>query len=155
MDGIARPTLLHLTEQHRQDLLPAAARTNDADYRDACRALLLLGSGQSRAEVATHFGVHPATIGRWAAAFRARGLDGLHGPLEDHRGRPRKLTTEHLARIKETVLATPRDLGYAFTTWTLPRLAQFVATRLNVSVEPHYLGMLLHRMAAWICAPDS
>jgi len=153
MVGMARPTLLHLTDLHRQDLLTAAARTNDADYRDACRAIVLLGSGQSRAMVATQFGVHAATIGRWAAAYRTRGLDGLHGPLEDHRGRPRKLTTEHLARIKQLVLTSPRDLGYAFTTWTMPRLAQYVADQMGVSVEPHYLGMLLHRMGLTLHRP--
>jgi len=153
MVGMARPTLLYLSEQHRQDLLAVAASTNDADYRDACRAILLLGSGQTRAEVARHFGVHPATIGRWAAAYRTRGLDGFHGPLEDRRGRPRKLTTEHLALIKQTVLTLPKDLGYAFTNWTLPRLARYVEDRLGVSVEPHYLGMLLHRMGLALHRP--
>jgi transposase len=153
MVGMARPTLLHLTDQPRQDLLTTAERTNDADYRDACRAILMLGSGQSRAEVARYFGVHPATIGRWAAAYRTRGLDGLHGPSEDHRGRPRKLTTEHLVLIRQTVLTKPKELGYAFTAWTLPRLAQFVDDRLGFSVEPHYLGMLLHRMGLALHRP--
>jgi transposase len=150
---MARPTLLHLTDQHRQDLLAAAARTNDADFRDACRAILLLGSGQPRLEVAQHFGVHPATIGRWAATYRAYGVDGLHGPVVEHRGRPRKLTTEHLAQIKQAILTKPKDMGYAFTTWTLPRLAHYVETHLDVSVEPHYLGMLLHRMGLSLQRP--
>jgi transposase len=150
---MARPTLLQLTESHRQALLTAAARTNDADFRDACRAILLLGSGQSREDVARHFGVHPATIGRWAATYRTRGVDGLHGPLVDQRGRPRKVTTEHLARIKATVLTKPTELGYAFTVWTLPRLAAYVDQQLGVSVEPHYLGMLLHRMGLALHRP--
>lgn len=150
---MARPSLLNLTDQLRQELLSTAAKTNDADYRDACRALLLLGSGQSRSEVATHFGVHVATIGRWSAAYRTRGLDGLRGPADDRRGRPPKLTTEHLMKIKDIVLTRPQELGFAFTVWTMPRLAKYVESHMDVSVEPHYLGMLLHRMGLALHRP--
>ena len=52
MVGMARPTLLHLTEQQHAELLQAAEQTTDADFRDMCRALLLLDQGKSRAEVA-------------------------------------------------------------------------------------------------------
>ena len=153
MVGMARPTLLHLTEQQHAELLQAAEQTTDADFRDMCRALLLLDQGKSRAEVAAFFGVHLATIGRWAAVYRARGLDGLHGPVDDNRGRPRRLTTEHLAQIKETVLTKPKEMGYTFTAWTLPRLATYVETHIGVSVAPHYLGMLLHRMGIALHRP--
>jgi hypothetical protein len=37
-------------------------------------------------------------------------------------------------------------MGYGFTSWTLPRLAAILKKRTNISVRPHYLGLLLHRM---------
>ena len=141
-----RPSLLNLSEVDRRQLLAEAAKSTDPDFRDACRAVLLLGSGQSRPDVAAQFDVHAATVGRWATSFRQRGVDGLRGPEQDRRGRPRKLQTQDLEWLRQTVLTSPRQLGYAFTNWTLPRLARYLKQQRTVKVQPHYLGLLLRRM---------
>lgn len=143
--GMARPCLLRLTATQRRGLLQHAERTTDADFRDACRAALALAAGQPRAQVASTMGVHPATVGRWALAYRQRGIGGLQGPLEDRRGRPRKLQTADLAWLKQTILTPPRDVGYAFTVWSLPRLARYLEQERGVQVRAHYLGHLLRR----------
>ena len=143
---MARPSLLQLTDEARLELLREASESADPDFRDACRAIILLGGGAPREIVAEQFGVHIATIGRWAASYRGRGLDGLRGPEEDGRGRPAKLNVNHLELLKQLVLASPRSMGYAFTSWTLPRLATILKKQTGVSVRPHYLGLLLHRM---------
>ena len=143
---MARPSLLKLSRAEREELAAQAAKSPDADFRDCCRAVLLLDRGAPRELVADQFGVHPATIGRWAAGYRERGVAGLRGPEQDRRGRPRKLEVGHLEFLKRTVLLSPRQLGYAFTSWTLPRLARYLAQKRGVSVRPHYLGLLLHRM---------
>jgi transposase len=143
---MARPSLLRLSEQAKQELLNEANSSSDPDFRDACRAIVMLGGGAPRDMVADQFGVHPATIGRWAASYRKRGIGGLQGPEEDSRGRPAKLDVAHLELLKETVLLPPRQSGYAFTSWTLPRLATVLKKRTGVSVRPHYLGLLLRRM---------
>jgi len=44
------------------------------------------------------------------------------------------------------VAPPPQNLGYAFTSRTLPRLARSLKETCEVSVQPHYLGLLLHRM---------
>lgn len=143
---MARPSLLRLSETDQRALLQAAASCPDADFRDACRAVLLLGTGSSLQAVGNQFGVHRATIERWAARYRHRGLEGLRGPERDARGRPPKLQVKHLKLLKQTVLTPPAKLGYAFTAWTLPRLADFLKQATGVGVRPHYLGFLLHRM---------
>jgi transposase len=143
---MARPSLLKLSEAGQQQLLQAAANSAEADFRDACRAILLLGGGADRKAVAERFGVHPATIGRWAACYRRRGVEGLRGPEHDARGRPRKLQVEHLQWLRQTVLTPPAQLGFAFTVWNLPRLARLLQQRTGVWVQPQYLGRLLHRM---------
>jgi transposase len=143
---MARPSLIQLTETGKQELVREAGGSPDPNFRDACRAIILLGGGAPREIVADQFGVHVATIGRWAASYRARGLDGLRGPERDGRGRPAKLDVSHLELLKELVLTSPRSMGHAFTSWTLPRLAAILKKRTGVSVRPHYLGLLLHRM---------
>jgi len=143
---MARPSLLKLSEADERQLQEAAADSPEADFRDGCRAVLSLARGATRQQVAEQLHVHSATVGRWAARFRQRGLAGLRGPEHDGRGRPRRLQVEHLQRLRQTVLTSPRKLGYAFTAWTLPRLAEFLQRRTGVTVQPHYLGRLLHRM---------
>lgn len=146
MLDMPRPSLLRLSTEAKQELLNEASESAEPDLRDACRAIFLLGGGAPRDVVATQFGVHPATIGRWAASYRKRGVEGLRGPEEDTRGRPAKLDVKHLELLREIVLLSPRQSGYAFTSWTLPRLATVLYKRTGVSVRPHYLGLLLHRM---------
>jgi transposase len=143
---MARPSLLKLSEADERQLREAAADSPEADFRDACRAVLSLTRGTTRQQAAEQLRVHPATVGRWAARYRQRGLAGLRGPEHDGRGRPRRLQVEHLQRLRQTVLTSPRKLGYAFTAWTLPRLAEFLQRQTGVTVQPHYLGRLLHRM---------
>lgn len=143
---MARPSLLKLSEADERQLLDAAAESPEAHFRDACRAVLSLARGLTRPQVAEEFRVHPATVGRWAARYRQRGLAGLRGPERDARGRPRRLQVEHLQLLRQTVLTPPRQLGYAFTAWTLPRLADFLKRQSGVTVQGHYLGRLLHRM---------
>ena len=143
---VARPSLLRLTQSDQDALLIEAERTAVADVRDACRALIMIADGCSRAAVGTQMGVHPSTIGRWAARYRRRGIAGLRGPEQDRRGRPVRLTTEHLELLRATVLTSPQQMGYAFTTWTLPRLATYLDEQTGVTAQPHYLGRLLRRM---------
>jgi len=143
---MARPSLLKLSEADERQLREAAADSPEADFRDACRAVLSLARGVTRQLVAEQLRVHPATVGRWAARYRQRGLAGLRGPEHDGRGRPRRLLVEHLQWLRQTVLTSPRKLGYAFTAWTLPRLAEFLQRQTGVRVQGPYLGRLLHRM---------
>jgi len=143
---MARPSLLRLTQGDRDALLIEAERTAVADVRDACRALIMIDDGFSRAAVGAQMGVHPSTVGRWSARYRRRGISGLKGPEQDRRGRPVRLTTEHLELLRTTALTPPQQMGYAFTTWTLPRLATYLGVQTGVTAQPQYLGRLLRQM---------
>ena len=136
---MARPSLLKLSEVDEHQLREAIVASPEADFRDACRAVLSLARGDSRQQVAEQYGVHAATVGRWASCYRQRGLAGLRGPEHDARGRPRRLQVEHLQLLRQTVLTSPRKLGYAFTAWTLPRLAEFLKRQTGVRVQGPYL----------------
>jgi transposase len=143
---MARPVLLKLTDSDREHLAREVDHTLVADVRDACRAVLLVGSGVVRADVSEQLGVHPATVGRWVARFRRRGIAGLRGPEKDGRGRPARLKAEHLEVLRKTALTKPMELGYAFTAWTLARLAAYLGEQTGVTAGPQHIGRLLHRM---------
>ena len=143
---MARPSLLQLSDADRDVLTREAGNTPSANIRDACRAVLLVDGGLSRSDIGARLDVHPATIGRWVARFRNRGIEGLRGPEKDNRGRPARLTAEHLDILRNTALTSPKELGYAFTTWTLPRLATYLGDKAGVTAQPEYIGRLLHRM---------
>jgi transposase len=96
--------------------------------------------------VTSQFRVHRATIEPWVARYCHRGVEGLRGPEHDARGRPPKLQIEHLKLLRQTMLTPLAMLGYAFTAWTLARLADFLKQKTGAAVRSHYLGLLLHRM---------
>jgi len=142
---MARPSKLKLTSLQQAALLQAADRSTDADFRDVCRAVVALSSGQSRAQVAALFKVHRASVGRWARAYRLGGIEALRAPQVERRGRPCKLSTEDLEWLRTTALSSPRTHGFAFTTWSLPRLASYLEQERRVRVRSHYIGHLLNR----------
>ena len=146
MAFMARPCMLRLTQADRDLLTREIERTTVANVRDACRAVLLIDGGFARADAGGQLSMHPSTVGRWVARFRRRGIAGLRGPEQDRRGRPVRLTAEHLERLRTTAVTSPSELGYAFTTWTLPRLASYLHEHAGVTAQPQYLGRLLHRM---------
>jgi len=146
MRFMARPILLRLTDTDRETLAREIRETRVAGVRDACRAVLLVGNGAVRSAVSDQLGVHPATIGRWVAAYRARGIAGVRGPEKDGRGRPARLKPEHLEVLRTAAVTPPTDLGYAFTAWTLPRLATHLKEKTGVTARPPWIGRLLSRM---------
>jgi transposase len=142
---MARPSKLKLSLAQRTAILGAADGSADADFRDRCRAILALGSGQSRAQVAGLFKVHEASVGRWARSYRRDGINGVLAPKVERRGRPCKLSTEDLAWLRTTALSLPQAHGFAFTAWSLPRLASYLEQERGVRVRSHYIGHLLRR----------
>jgi transposase len=79
--------------------------------------------------------VHRATIEPWVARYCHRGVEGLRGPEHDARGRPPKLQIEHLKLLRQTMLTPLAMLGYAFTAWTLARLADFLKKKTGAAVR--------------------
>ncbi len=142
---MARPSKLKLSSAQQAALLRAADQSADADFRDVCRAIVALGSGQRRAQVAALFEVHDASVGRWARAYRGGGIEALRSPKTERRGRPCKLSTADLEWLRATALSAPQTHGFAFTAWSLPRLASYLEQERGVRVRSHYIGHLLHR----------
>ena len=93
--------------------------------------------GWSQREVAAFLGVHPVTVARWMARFRAEGEDGL--AAKPTPGRPRFLTAAQETTVLGWLADPPTRHGFRTDLWTARRVADLIHKRLKVRFHPHYL----------------
>lgn len=94
-------------------------------------------AGRTQADVADFLGVHPVTVAKWMAAYRAGGDDALTAkPVP---GRPRFLTADQEAQVRSWLLQRPTDFGFRTDLWTAARVAHLIRQRLGVAFHPSYL----------------
>lgn len=93
--------------------------------------------GRSQADVADFLGVHPVTVAKWMAKYRAAGADALTArPVP---GRPRFLTPEQEAEVRGWLLRRPSEFGFRTDLWTAGRVAQLIRAKFGVEYHPNYL----------------
>src|SRR6185436_9633833 len=69
--------------------------------------------------------VSPQVVRQWITRFNAEGLDGLQDPPRS--GRPATYTAEQIGEVVTAALTKPETLGFPFASWTLDRLAAYLA----------------------------
>jgi transposase len=84
-------------------------------------------AGSSLAEASKALGLHYINAHRWVRRFLAAGVKGLADGTRS--GRPRAYQGEASAEIMKVATAQPRDLGLEFTTWSLPKLEDYLRQR--------------------------
>lgn len=115
-------------------------RTGSASEQEARRRLAVarVNEGWSQKDVAAFLGVSTRAVGKWMAAYRASGEDGL-------KARPRPGARPKLSKRQEqAVLAwmakSPKAFGYPDDLWTTRRLAQVIETKYKVRFNSNYLA---------------
>lgn len=110
------------------------------------RAQVVLLSRERRTvqEIGDIVGRHRSTVFRWVQAFNERGLDSLWPGRSP--GAPPKADAEYQASLIEALEHNPRDLGYAFTRWTVLLLIEHLHRQTHVKVAPTTLYRLLKRL---------
>ena len=79
-------------------------------YRQRIQIMLLADEGKSQTKICRTLGCCPATVRHWMHIARS----GMAHQWEDCPiGRPKAVTQEYLARLKELVNNSPRDYGYS------------------------------------------
>jgi transposase len=112
--------------------LTAAAK--EARRRLAVEKVL---AGRSQVDVADFLGVHPTSVAKWMAKYRAAGADALAArPVP---GRPRFLTTEQEAEVRGWLLRRPTEFGFRTDLWSAARVARLIREKLGVEFHPNYL----------------
>ncbi len=96
------------------------------------RACLIweLAAGTSLAEASEAVGLHYTNAHRWVRRFLASGIQGLAEGTRS--GRPPEYDVEATTEILKVATGHPGDLGLRFTTWSLPKLEEYLRQRPNL-----------------------
>ena len=107
------------------DTLRFKAKTA-AVFRNAT-LILMSDAGRSKASIAQALGCGTATVERVRRLYQTLGIIGLT-PIKPP-GRPSRLSQALREPVLQAIQADPRTLGYGFSTWSVPRLAQHLERR--------------------------
>ena len=116
-----------------------------ASEREARRRLAVtrVNEGWKHEDVAAFLGVSIRAVGKWMAAYRAAGDDGLNG--KPHPGPRPKLSNRQERGVMSCLAKGPRAFGYATDLRTTRHLAEVIAKRYGVRFNPNYLAEWMTR----------
>jgi transposase len=100
-------------------------------------AVRRVDEGWAQKDVAAFFGVHPVTVAKWVARYRAGGADGLKATPTP--GRPRFLTAAQERKVLGWLAEPPTEHGFRTDLWTARRVAERILQTFGVRFHPNYL----------------
>lgn len=131
-----------LTPEERADLEHLTrSRTGPARQVERARVVLAVLTGERPQQVAAYFHVSLATVYLWLHRFQAAGLVGLED--RPRVGRPPTYPREQVAIVIAAALTAPQTLGLPFSSWTLDRLATYLAEQHGITMKRSRIDELL------------
>jgi transposase len=126
-----------------RDAVERVARSRTAQARQVERAKVVLAAleGVGVGTIAQRFHLSPATVYLWLHRYEDHGLAGLAD--QPRGGRPPTYTREQVGTIVATALTDPQALGQAYSSWTLDRLAAYLAEQAGICMKRSRLDELL------------
>jgi transposase len=103
------------------------SRTTPSSLRQRGELIWLLAGGASLAEATEWVGLHYTNAHLWLKRFLAAGIAGLSDRPKS--GRPRSYDNDATTEVIKAAAARPKDLGLPFTTWSLPKLQEYLRRR--------------------------
>lgn len=100
------------------------------EVRQRATAIRLLHLGHKPEAVAEMLAVGTSTVWTWHRRYRAEGLDGLANKPKS--GRPAKADANYLVEVERAIDSDPRELGYAFSVWTINKLREHLAKQTGI-----------------------
>lgn len=143
---MSRPSEVYvrpLTEEEQQWVQRIYHHTTDAMLKTHCHIILLSLQHYSVPQIAALVFYSEDMMADTIQAFNGAGLQGIIPQPKG--GRPPKLTAEFLKKLLELVEADPRDLGYAFSSWTAGLLAAVLQEQLELEVSESCVRRALHQ----------
>jgi transposase len=119
----------------------AHARTEPARAVERAQVVEAALGGATVEEIAVQLHLARGSVYLWLHRFEARGIAGL----QDHPrgGRPPTYSREQLGEIIATALTNPQTLGLPFQSWTLDRLAAYLAEQRGIAMKRSRLDEVL------------
>jgi len=133
-----------LTRTERTALRKLRKKPPALDVYRRVQAIHLSGQRLKAQEIAEIVSRSPLTVTRWIHEFDARGLPSLWPGKST--GRPPTADADFRAALGQAVDRNPRDLGYAFTRWTVDLLTEHLRRTVHVAVSPSTVRNVLKRL---------
>lgn len=137
-------TLRPMTEEETHALrVLAHSRATEARLRDRARMCWLASEGQRVSAIKAELRVADGTVRLWIRRFNAQGLEGLRDRRRD--GRPTTYGPDQVGALIAASLTDPQELGLPFASWTLDRLAAYLAEEKGMPMKRSRIGEILQR----------
>jgi transposase len=101
--------------------------------RDRATIIAWSAEGWWVSDIARIVRVTPQVVRKWIKRFNAEGLDGLKD--QPRSGRPATYTAEQIGEVVTAALTKPETLGLPFASWTLDRLAAYLAEERGLPIK--------------------
>ena len=127
------------------------SRSPEARYYHRLHVLLYVLSGVSAYQAAQLYRVSPRTVEYWLTRLISSGLAGLR---EGNRpGRPRRLSTTDMEKLRSEILRSPRELGYDQNLWDGVLLRRHLNQSYSVSLGVRQCQRLFHQLGFTLQRP--
>jgi transposase len=103
------------------------SRTTPSSLRQRSELIWLLAGGASLVEASEWAGLHYTNAHIWLKRFFETGVAGLSDRPKS--GRPRSYDKDATTEVIKAAASRPKDLGLKFTTWSLPKLQEYLRER--------------------------
>ncbi len=110
--------------------------------------MVVLQQGQTQAEVARMLGVTAGAVSQWKKAYQAKGAKGI--AARRHPGPTPRLSDRQRKQLERLLLKGARRQGYRTELWTLPRIAEVIERRFDVTYDASNVWHVLRKMN-WSC----
>ena len=136
------------------------SRTTPSGLRRRSELIWLLAGGASLAAASEWVGLHYTNAHVWVKRFLSGGLAGLADRPKS--GRPRIYGKDVDTEVIKAAAARPKDLGLPFTTWSLPKLQEYLSqqpglqgiTRSTIRRRLHQEGFHFYEGQTWCESND-
>ncbi len=105
---------------------------------------MVLKEGKTQADVARELKVTPAAISTWIRWYRGQGKRTLEASKTP--GRPRRLSADQVASLRERLLKGAQENGFANDLWTSPRIQRLIRQEYGVTYHLNHVPKLLRKM---------
>jgi len=132
-----------LTDEQLAAVEHAMSHSPLPEVRQRATAIRLLHLGHKPEAVAEMLAVGTSTVWTWHRRYRAEGLEGLANKPKS--GRPAKADANYLVEVERAIDTDPRDLGYAFSVWTINKLRKHLAKQTGILLSYTRFRALLNK----------
>lgn len=127
--------------------------TKDVRLRTRTQMILLAAEkGMKAPEIASVVRKDEQTVRRWMKRYLAEGIEGLKDVPRP--GAPGKVTEAYVEKLLGIVRRRLRSLDLEYSTWTLQRLADYLAEETGIRVDPETVRLQLAKHEIVISRPQ-